>query len=274
MLSRPRGLHQAYLTWCSQGMPFIEHDRGRAYYRHWAAAEPRAAVLFLHGFGEHTGLYHRYGFALNAAGIDLWAVDQFGHGLSPGQRGDFGSIENSSALADSLTELAEQQRPGIPLLAQGHSFGAIVTLFRLLDRKDRYRGAVISGAPLVPIPELLDADTSFELDPGLLSSDPFYVDSLVNDPLAFVDADGATLARELDRGWDRFGLDLPSLSVPTLAVHGVNDPIAPIGAVRAYAEQIEALQLVEFAGARHDILNETVHRDVASAIVEFVHSTS
>ena len=40
-------------------------------------------------------LYHRYGFALNAAGIDLWAVDQFGHGLSPGDRGDFGSIEAS-----------------------------------------------------------------------------------------------------------------------------------------------------------------------------------
>ena len=69
---------------------------GRAYYRHWAAAEPRAVVIFLHGFGEHTGLYHRYGFALNAAGIDLWAVDQFGHGLSPGERGDFGSIEDSS----------------------------------------------------------------------------------------------------------------------------------------------------------------------------------
>jgi alpha-beta hydrolase superfamily lysophospholipase len=90
-------------------MPFIEHPRGRAYYRHWAAAEPHAAVIFLHGFGEHTGLYHRYGFALSAAGIDLWAVDQFGHGLSPGDRGDFGSVEDSSALADSLTELAERE---------------------------------------------------------------------------------------------------------------------------------------------------------------------
>ena len=101
------------------GMPFIDHERGRAYYRHWAAAEPRAVVIFLHGFGEHTGVYHRYGFALNAAGIDLWAVDQFGHGLSPGTRGDFGSIEDSSALADSLTELAERERPGLPLIAAG-----------------------------------------------------------------------------------------------------------------------------------------------------------
>lgn len=251
-------------------MPFIEHNGQRAYYRHWATAEPRAAVIFLHGFGEHTGLYHRYGFALNAAGIDLWAVDQFGHGLSPGPRGNFGTIEDSSALADSLIELAEQEHPGIPLVAQGHSFGSIVTLFRLLQQPDRYRAGVISGAPLVPVPELLDTDTSLELDPGWLSSDPFYVDSLENDPLAFVEADSVPLARELDRAWDRFGAELPTLTVPTLAIHGENDPIAPIGAVRAYAEQIPALTLAEFAGAHHDILNESVYRDVAATIIEFV----
>ncbi len=249
-------------------MPFVDHERGRAYYRHWAAAAPRAAVIFLHGFGEHTGLYHRYGFALNAAGIDLWAVDQFGHGLSPGTRGDFGTIEDSAALADSLTELAGER--DVPLFAQGHSFGSIVTLFRLLDNPQRYRAGIISGAPLIAVPELVDTDTSLDLDLDWLSADPFYLDSLENDPLAFADADGAPLVRELDRGWDRFGADLPKLSVPTLAVHGVNDPIAPIGAVRAYADQVASLHLVEFAGARHDILNDAAHRDVAAAISEFV----
>ena len=250
-------------------MPFIEHPKGRAYYRHWAIAEPRAAVIFLHGFGEHTGVYHRYGFALNAAGIDLWAVDQFGHGLTPGNRGDFGSIEDSSALADSLTELAERESSDLPLIAQGHSFGSVVTLFRLLDQPKRYRAGVISGAPLIPIPEMLDADTSLDLDPGWLSGDPFYLDSLENDPLAFVDADSKPLTRELDRAWDRFGSDLPKLTVSTLAVHGANDPIAPVDGVRAYADQIDALQLKEFPGA-HDILNETVHREVTAAIVEFI----
>ena len=135
---------------------------------------------------------------------------------------------------------------------------------------ERYRAGVISGAPLIPIPEMLDPDRSFDLDPGWLSNDPFYLDSLENDPLAFVDADGAPLARELDKAWDRFGAELPKLAVPTLAVHGVNDPIAPIGAVRAYAEQIDPLQLTEFPGGRHDILNDTVHREVADAIVNFV----
>ncbi|OBA73386.1 lysophospholipase [Mycolicibacterium elephantis] len=251
-------------------MPFIDHPKGRAYYRHWAAAEPRAVVVFLHGFGEHTGLYHRYGFALSAAGIDLWAVDQFGHGLSPGPRGDLGSIQDSSALADALTELAEKHRPGLPLIAQGHSFGSVVTLFRLLNQPDRVRAGVVSGAPLVPIPDMLDSDTSVELDPGWLSSDPFYLDSLENDPLAFVDADGATLTRELDWAWDRFGSELPKLAMPTLALHGVNDPIAPIGPVRAYAEQIEALRIAEFAGARHNVLNETMHAEVAATVIDFL----
>jgi alpha-beta hydrolase superfamily lysophospholipase len=252
------------------GMPFIDHQRGKAYYRQWAATEPRAAVIFLHGFGEHTGVYHRYAFALNAAGFDLWAVDQFGHGLSPGARGDFGSIEDSSALADTLTELVEAERPGVPLIAQGHSFGSVVTLIRLLGQPERYRAGVISGAPLVPTPDLLDADSSFDLDPSWLSEDPFYLDSLENDPLAFVDADGKPLARELDKAWDRFGGDLPKLMVPTLAVHGVNDPIAPIGAVRAYSEQIEPLQLREFPGGHHDILNDTSHREVTQTIVNFI----
>ncbi|GAB5895682.1 alpha/beta fold hydrolase [Mycolicibacterium mageritense] len=251
-------------------MPFIEHDRGRAYYRHWPAAEPRAAVIFLHGFGEHTGVYHRYGFALNAAGIDLWAVDQFGHGLSPGTRGDFGTLEDSSALADALTALAETAHPGLPLVAQGHSFGSVVTLFRLLGQPERYRAGIISGAPLVPIPEMLDPDTSLDLDPSWLSSDPFYLDSLENDPLAFVDADGAPLTRELDRAWDRFGAELPGLAVPTLALHGSADVIAPVDAVRAYAEQIEPLQLIEYPHAHHDILNESVHREVAATIVDFI----
>src|SRR6185369_14003834 len=159
--------------------PFFDTEHGQVYYRHWAAAEPRAALVFLHGFGEHTGLYHRYGFALNAAGIDLWAVDQYGHGLSPGQRGDFGSIAASSALADRLTELAERYRPELPLVAGGHSFGSVVALFRLIEGPGRYRAGVVSGAPLIPIP--LAPGNTFELDPAWLSGDPFYQDSLAND---------------------------------------------------------------------------------------------
>ena len=251
-------------------MPFLDDARGRVYYRHWAADDPRATVVFLHGFGEHSGLYDRYGIALNAAGIDLWAVDQFGHGQSSGDRGQFGTLEDSSALAEMLTELAEQQRPGVPLVAQGHSFGAVVTLFRLLENPDRYRAGIISGAPLVPVPELVDLNTVMNFESAGLSADPFYLDLIENDPLAFANADSRNLTRELDRAWDRLGAELPKLTVPTLAVHGEIDPIASPGAVAAYAEQIPALEYLEFAGTHHDVLNDTTHAEVTAAIVAFI----
>jgi pimeloyl-ACP methyl ester carboxylesterase len=120
------------------------------------------------------------------------------------------------------------------------------------------------------VPGLVDADSTFEIAPSQLSADPFYLDLMEHDPLAFVDADGGPLARELDRAWDTFGARLPGLAVPTLAVHGANDPIAPIGALRAYAEQIEPLSLIELDGGGHDILNDVTHREVAAAIIEFV----
>lgn len=251
-------------------MPFIDHARGPVYYRHWPAPDPSAAVVFLHGFGEHTGLYHRYGFALNAAGIDLWAVDQFGHGLSPGVRGQFGTLEDSAELAERITVLAEKATPGVPLVAQGHSYGAVVTLFRLIDHPDRYRAGVISGAPLVAIPQMLDPNTVLNLDARGLSSDPFYLDSIENDPLAFTEADTRGLTRELDRAWDTFGEQLPRLTVPTLAVHGAIDPVASASAVRAYAEQVPALSYRDFAGTRHDVLNDITHREVTASIVAFI----
>lgn len=251
-------------------MPVFEQARGPVYYRHWPAADPHAAVVFAHGFGEHSGLYHRYGFALNAAGIDLWVVDQFGHGLSPGERGQFGTLEDSAALLEELTRLAQRAAPGLPLVAQGHSYGAVVTLFQLLAHPQTYRAGVISGAPLVPIPELVDLNTVMNLDAAGLASDPFYLDSIESDPLAFTTADGRPLTRELDRAWDRFGAELPGLQVPTLAVHGGIDPIAAPSAVRAYSEQIAALDYREFAGARHDVLNDISHREVAAAIVAFI----
>jgi alpha-beta hydrolase superfamily lysophospholipase len=36
-------------------MPFFDGQAGRVYYRHWAAAQPRAALVFLHGSASTPG---------------------------------------------------------------------------------------------------------------------------------------------------------------------------------------------------------------------------
>jgi alpha-beta hydrolase superfamily lysophospholipase len=48
--------------------------------------------------------------------------------------------------------------------------------------------------------------------------------------------------------------------------------VVPAGHAREWAGRLKRARLAEFAGARHDILNETVHRDVAAAVTGFVLS--
>ena len=82
---------------------------------------------------------------------------------------------------------------------------------------------------------MLDADSAFDLDPGWLSEDPFYLDSLEDDPRR---SSMPTASRWRESSTRRGTGSAPNcqLAVPTLAVHGADHPIAPVDAVRAYAE--------------------------------------
>ncbi|MFD0524453.1 alpha/beta fold hydrolase [Paractinoplanes durhamensis] len=160
-------------------MPFFDGATGRVYYRHWSTPDPRAALVFLHGFGEHTGLYHRYAAELGAHGIDLWALDEIGHGLTEGSRGHFGSLDDLVQNARVLASLAREH--GIPLVVGGHSLGSLVAVLTALE--EDFRGVVVSGAPLSPLAWLTEAaGETLDLDPEALSSDPFYLDQLETDP--------------------------------------------------------------------------------------------
>ncbi|TGR92564.1 alpha/beta fold hydrolase, partial [bacterium M00.F.Ca.ET.191.01.1.1] len=83
-------------------MPRFEGASGQVYYRHWAPLKPTAQIVFLHGYGEHSGLYHRFANSLNARGIGVWALDAIGHGLSDGERGNPGSMADLRTNAERL----------------------------------------------------------------------------------------------------------------------------------------------------------------------------
>ncbi len=141
----------------------------------------------------------------------------------------------------------------------------------MVEQPDRYRAGVVSGAPLAPIAALLDADTPLSWT-VLLTSDPFYVDALTTDPLAFVAADSTPLARVLDAAWDRFGRELPNQTVPTLAVHAppTRSPRSAGAGLRRAAARAATDRV---SGAQHVVLNESVHREATTAVIEFIAET-
>lgn len=252
-------------------MPFFDGAEGRVYYRSWPAAEPRAGVVFLHGYGEHSGLYHRFAAALNQRGVSLWALDEIGHGLTDGPRGVVRSLDALEANARRLAALAAAEAPGLPLVLAGHSLGAAAAALAITRDPGPFAAAVLSGAPLAPV-SWFDAaapDNGLALELDDLSADPHYLDQLENDPLGFLESEGPPLAA-LPAAWDELATSFAAVAVPVLLVHGERDVVAPAADSRAWAQRIERVRLFEVPGARHDILNETAHAPVAAEIAAFV----
>ena len=257
-------------------MPTFDGATGRVYYKAWRVPAPRtAAMVFLHGFGEHSGLYHRYGNALNRAGIELWALDEIGHGLTGGERAVIGSIDDLVENGRRLTALAEAVQPGTPVWLAGHSLGSAAAAVSAVRDPGRYAGLILSASLLSPLDWVIaladDDSAELALDPSDLSSDPFYLDELTFDPLAFTSAVGArSLGTVLPQAWAELDDRFAQVPLPVLFVHGSDDPVIPVAHAREWAGRVKRARLAEFAGARHDILNETVHREVAAAITEFI----
>lgn len=258
-------------------MPFFLGVKGDVYYRAWRAEDPVAAVVFLHGFGEHSGLYHRYADALVADGISVWALDQIGHGLSEGERAVVESIQDLVDNAQRLTDLVVAAEPHVAIVLAGHSLGAAAAAVSVIDHADRYVGLVLSGAPVSPVAwvtELAEsgANAAMDLDPGSLSADPFYLDELENDPLAFTNASGSrAITSTLPETWRRLEA-ADAITLPLLLIHGEEDPVVPVEGVRIWAAGQPSATLRVFPHAHHDVLNDVVHADVSRIVAEFVRS--
>jgi len=90
-----------------------------------APENARAAVLLLHGLGEHMGRYGHVASALQAAGYVVFGYDHHGHGLSSGLRGN---LLSPSQLLDDVRFVIEQVRAltHAPLVLLGHSMGGLI----------------------------------------------------------------------------------------------------------------------------------------------------
>ena len=141
------------------------------------------------------GAHHRLGNTLNASGIELWALDEIGHGLTEGDRAVIGSIDDLVENGRRLTALAEAVQPGAPVWLAGHSLGAAAAAVSATRDPGSYAGLILSGAAISPLDWVValgdDDAAELSLDPADLSSDPFYLDELTYDPLAFPSAAGA-----------------------------------------------------------------------------------
>lgn len=251
----------------SIGHDWFASGNVRLFRRWWRPANhrPRAALINLHGLGDHGGLYPMVADALVPRGFAVHAYDQRGHGRSPGQRG---YVRRWSDYTDDLARFVALVRSeeNAPVFVMGNSLGGLVALDYVEQAAEQPAG-IIAVAPAlgevgVPRPlmflgrMLARVWPRFSLQTGMdlsgLSRDPGAVEAVLEDPL-FHRYGTARLAAEVPRAIDRVQAGASRVRCPVLILHGRADRMVPPEGSRRFIDHVATAdrELREYPGAYH-----------------------
>jgi len=122
---------------------FEGSDGTELFYRSWIAEKPRATVIIVHGWGEHSSRYADLAECLAGQGLSVHAMDLRGHGHSGGTRGH---VNDFNDYVSDLEELIDHEGGDEKLFVVGHSLGASIALE--YARQHPVDGVVLSGISL------------------------------------------------------------------------------------------------------------------------------
>lgn len=248
------------------------------YVHRWSAAEPRCIVLLAHGYGEHAGRYAHVADQLVAElGAAVYAPDHRGHGRSAGERALVGDVE---PLVEDLHEVAGEARaehPDQPLFLIGHSMGGIIATRYAQRWPEELEALVLSGPAVGGNPELvglldLDPIPDVPIDPAILSRDAAVGAAYAADELVYHGPFRRETLQALVEAIGRIASGPDLGSIPTLWVHGSEDRLAPLEHARPALDRLRGDHLREhiYAGAQHEVFNETNRDEVLDDVAAFI----
>ena len=260
----------------------------RLVYRTHEPQSPRAALMVVHGLGDHAGRYAEFADRMAVSGISTYALDLRGHGRSEGRRGHVPSFDVYLQELDRFRREVEGLVPRpAPLFLLGQSMGGLIALRYMEEYSGHVRGAVIASpwlATAMPVPRwktllapllakvLPAAPFRHGLDPEDLSRDPAVVAAWRDDPLVqpyvtprtFMEVSHA-MGMALQRS-DR-------ISAPILFIMGDADPVVDTGRTLGFAKSLKGpdITIRVLPGHLHELLLELdrvrIHQEVRDWIM-------
>ena len=272
------------------------HDVPVTVYRWDPAGTPRGIVQLAHGMGEHLQRYEPLAANLTDAGFVVVGQDHRGHGATAGD-GRWGELGPGGwdELVRDVGRVSDRVRadlPDLPLVLLGHSMGSFAAQQYVLDHSRELAGLVLSGTTTLDLLEpALDLDGPTDLsafnapfapartDYDWLSRDEAQVDAYVADPrcgFGLAAADNKQMfvsARQLADS-ERLAQLRPDL--PVYVVVGDADPLnAQLALVHALVQRLQEaglqdVTLASYAGARHEVFNETNRAEVVADLLAWL----
>jgi alpha-beta hydrolase superfamily lysophospholipase len=253
----------------------LSFDQTPLVYQSWLprTQAPQVIIAAIHGLGGHGGQWGNLVQAVVPQGYGVYALDQRGHGRSPGKRG---CIRAWSDLRQDVARCLHRirgQHPQVPLFLLGHSLGGAVVLdYGLrtgLDETLPQPHGIIATAPALGITgisplrlalgRLLSRTwPSFTLASGMShdlgTRDPVVNQSYGQDPLRH-NRGSARLSTEFFATVKFLRQHLDQWHLPLLMLHGSGDRVTSPIVSRQLFDQIPWAdkRYITYPGAYHEI---------------------
>jgi acylglycerol lipase len=258
-------------------------------YRWPTFGAPRATVALVHGLAEHAGRYQALAASLNAAGVELCALDLRGHGRSPGERAWVDRFDRYLLDVDALLGLAV--RDGTPpLFLMGHSMGGTIAALHALERPApggrALAGLILSSPALAPgrdVPRWMIAASRFisrvwprfpamKVDAALLSRDPAVIAANRSDQLVHHGPVPARTGAEILAAMTRIESRRAALAIPVLLFHGTADKLTEPEGSRDFAAHAGSTDrtLARYEGSYHETMNDLDRERVIGALMQWI----
>jgi alpha-beta hydrolase superfamily lysophospholipase len=261
-------------------------DRLQLQGKHWRTTKPKAVLCFIHGLGDHVGRHTHVGDFMAKHQISMVVYDQRGHGRSEGRRGHVPSYEALLTDVEHVLTHAKQIYPDIPVFLYGHSMGGnIVANYVLKKDTSMLAGAVISSPWLrlsfnpsairLTLAKVVSkVYPAYSQPNGLnarqLTHDPEIAKAYIADTLVHTKI-SATLFFGMYQNGEWAIKHAGQLKLPTLLMHGGDDPITSMPATKEFAHKAgDAATLKIWDGLLHEIHNESNRTEVLAYMKDWI----
>ena len=262
-------------------------DNTELYLKRDLPENPTAIIVINHGFAEHLNRYDYVTKILNKANLGVYRYDLRGHGRTKSKKGYIEDFMDFVKDADEVVNLAKTENPDLPIFMLGHSMGGFITLCYGIDKPNKLKGQIFSGAAIRRLPVVNGIKGNIvkllgRIIPNLsiknnLSKDicsvKEVVDEYINDPLILKEAKLKFYSEFLIRGTDWIEKNIEKYEYPCLITHGEKDKIVPKEvSIYLYSKiSSEDKEIKIYDNLYHEILNENEKDKVLSDIINWIY---
>jgi len=248
------------------------------------AANAKAAMIIIHGFGEHSGRYVRMMEHLAQQGIATFAIDLEGHGQSGRKSGVCKSYDIFHGDVALALDSAKKTLGDLPQILFGHSMGGGIVLNHGLKKAPDVKG-YIASAPLIrpvePLSKLqrMLASALRKILPNIIvrnkivgsrvTTIPDEQKKYEQDPLNHANM-GMGMGVDIILAGEWVEANADRWEAPLLLLHARQDQLTRFESSEAFAAKAKNCIFMPMENCEHEMHNDVTQEAVYTAITEFV----